>query len=43
MLADGERQRIETDVDRSIARAVEFAEASPFPDPSELLTDVRAD
>lgn len=43
MLADAERQRIEADVQRSIERAVEFAETSPFPDPAELLTDVWAD
>jgi TPP-dependent pyruvate/acetoin dehydrogenase alpha subunit len=43
MLADSERQRIEADVERAIERAVEFAETSPFPDPTELLTDVLAD
>jgi TPP-dependent pyruvate/acetoin dehydrogenase alpha subunit len=43
MLDEGEKQGIEADVDRRIDAAVEFAEASPFPDPAELLTDVLAD
>jgi TPP-dependent pyruvate/acetoin dehydrogenase alpha subunit len=42
MLADAERQRVEAEVDRSIEQAIAFAESSPFPDPSELLTDVWA-
>lgn len=43
ILEAGERQRIEADIERSIGAAVEFAEASPFPDPAELLTNVLAD
>ncbi len=34
------RQRIEAAVEQEIAAAFAFAEASPFPDASELLTDV---
>lgn len=43
MLEEGQKQRIEAEVERSIDAAVDFAEASPFPDPTELLTDVLAD
>ncbi len=42
MLEEGQRQRIEADIERSIDAAVEFAEASPFPDPADLLTNVLA-
>lgn len=42
MLEEDRRQRIEAEVERSVAAAVEFAEASPFPDPAELLTNVLA-
>lgn len=34
------RRSTEQEVDREIAEAIEFAEASPFPDPGELWTDV---
>ena len=34
------RARIEREADRKIAEAVAFAEASPFPDATELTTDV---
>lgn len=34
------RLAIATEIDQEIARAVAYAEASPFPDPSELTTDV---
>jgi pyruvate dehydrogenase E1 component alpha subunit len=43
MLEEGQKLRIEAEVERSIDAAVEFAEASQFPDPTELLTDVLAD
>ena len=43
MLEEGQKQRIEADIERCIDAAVEFAEASPFPDPAELLTNVWAD
>jgi pyruvate dehydrogenase E1 component alpha subunit len=37
------RERIDREVEAEIARAVDFAERSPFPDPSRLWTDVYAD
>lgn len=42
MLEPGERARIDTEVEQAIARAVEFAENSPFPPPHELFTHVYA-
>ena len=42
-LLDGsQRQQIERAVDAEIAAAIEFAEASPFPEDAELFTDVFA-
>jgi len=38
-----EAEEIEREVEAQIAAAVAFAEASPFPDESELLSDVFAD
>lgn len=40
MLEDRVRRAIEEDVEREIAAAFEFAEQSPFPDPSELYADL---
>ena len=40
LLPDGPRQRLEQEVDAEIRDAFVFAEASPFPDPAELFTDV---
>ena len=31
------------DIEKEIENAVAFAEQSPFPDPSELMTDVYSD
>ena len=36
------RSSIEADVENEIAAAIEFAENSPFPEPSELYTHVHA-
>jgi TPP-dependent pyruvate/acetoin dehydrogenase alpha subunit len=36
------RARIEREVEAEVEDAIAFAEASPFPEPSELLTDVYA-
>ena len=35
-----ERRRIEAEVEEEIAEALAFAQSSPFPEPSELTTDV---
>lgn len=35
-------KRIENEVRAIVAKAVDFAKASPFPEPSELYTDVYA-
>ncbi len=43
LLSDAEAKAIERDVEAQIAAAVAFAEASPFPDETELLRDVFAD
>jgi len=37
-----QRLQIEQEVAAEIAAAIEFAEASPFPDDAELFTDVFA-
>lgn len=37
-----QRRQIERAVDAEIAAALEFAEASPFPEDAELFTDVFA-
>ncbi len=39
-LDPAERERLESEVEREIAEAIEFAEKSPFPPPEELYTDV---
>lgn len=41
-LEAGVRAGIDADIERELALAIEFAEASPFPDPSELHTHVYA-
>jgi pyruvate dehydrogenase E1 component alpha subunit len=43
MLDADQRRGIESTVDRRIDAAIEFAEASPFPDPADLLAHVMAD
>lgn len=40
LLTGRERRQIEAEVEVEIAEAIEFAEASPFPEAVELLTDV---
>jgi len=40
LVPSAERQRIETEVEAEIQEAFAFAEASPFPENDELLTDV---
>jgi TPP-dependent pyruvate/acetoin dehydrogenase alpha subunit len=42
-LGRDQRTRIEAEIEEEIARAVEFAENSPFPRPEELYTDVFAE
>jgi TPP-dependent pyruvate/acetoin dehydrogenase alpha subunit len=42
MLDSGERRRIEVAIDAEIADAFAFAEASAFPGPEELATNVFA-
>jgi TPP-dependent pyruvate/acetoin dehydrogenase alpha subunit len=42
MLAANIRTRIEKEIEAEIAEAFAFAEASPFPEPGELFTDVFA-
>lgn len=39
-LCPDERQRIEAEVEEEVAAAIAFAEASPFPDARELMTDI---
>jgi len=39
-LPSARRAQIETEVEKEIADAIEFAETSPFPGPEELATDV---
>ncbi|MBE7496059.1 MAG: thiamine pyrophosphate-dependent dehydrogenase E1 component subunit alpha [Verrucomicrobiaceae bacterium] len=41
-LSEARRQEIETSIEAEIADAFQFAESAPFPDVSELLTDVYA-
>ncbi len=43
MLPADARKRIEDEVEREIAEALDHAETSPWPDPKELLKDVFAD
>ena len=43
MLDDAGREAIDQDIERKIARAVEFAEQSPWPEPEELFSNVYAD
>ena len=43
LLAAPERQQIELDVEREVSEAFDFAESSPFPEDSDLMTDVYAD
>jgi TPP-dependent pyruvate/acetoin dehydrogenase alpha subunit len=43
MLAAAVRTRVEKEVDDEVAAAFAFAEASPFPAPEELYTDVYGD
>jgi len=40
LFTESELNQLEQDVEQAIQNAIEFAEQSPFPDPSELLTDV---
>jgi len=40
---DAGREAIDQDIERKIARAVEFAEQSPWPEPEELFSNVYAD
>jgi TPP-dependent pyruvate/acetoin dehydrogenase alpha subunit len=42
MIAPEVHARIEKEIEAEIAEAFAFAEASPFPEPSELFTDVFA-
>jgi acetoin:2,6-dichlorophenolindophenol oxidoreductase subunit alpha len=42
LLSDAELESIREDVNATIERAVQFAEQSPLPDPSELTTEVYA-
>jgi 2-oxoisovalerate dehydrogenase E1 component len=42
MVQNGEIETVEQDVEAKLAKAMEYAEASPSPDPSELETDVYA-
>ncbi len=43
VLSDKDFDKIEEEAMAAVAAAVKFAEESPFPDPSELMTDVYAD
>ena len=43
MLDAPEREAIDADVEQQIAKAVEFAEQSPWPEPEELFSHVYAD
>jgi TPP-dependent pyruvate/acetoin dehydrogenase alpha subunit len=40
LVEPGERKRLEREVEEEIAAAFAFAEASPFPGPAELMSDV---
>ncbi|MBX6396341.1 MAG: pyruvate dehydrogenase (acetyl-transferring) E1 component subunit alpha, partial [Alicyclobacillaceae bacterium] len=40
LASEEELQKIEEEAEKAVAKAVEFAEESPFPDEVELLTDV---
>ena len=40
LVSSDDLRTIDGDVERAVQRAVEFAEASPLPEPEELLTDV---
>ena len=42
LLAEAELRRIENEVESELSAAVAFAEASPFPDPGDLLVDMYA-
>jgi TPP-dependent pyruvate/acetoin dehydrogenase alpha subunit len=42
LITDGDIKAIEDEVAAAVADAVQFADASPDPDPSELTTDVYA-
>lgn len=42
MLDAAGKAKIDAEIEREIAAALEFAETSPFPDPKELYTDVYA-
>jgi TPP-dependent pyruvate/acetoin dehydrogenase alpha subunit len=43
ILSGESAERIRDEVRREIEEAIRFAEAAPYPDPSELLTDVYSD
>ena len=43
MLDDAEHEAIDADVEQQIAKAVEFAEQSPWPEPEELFSHVYAE
>jgi pyruvate dehydrogenase E1 component alpha subunit len=43
MLDDDARAAIDDDIEQQIAKAVEFAEQSPWPEPEELFSNVYAD
>ena len=40
LLDEGERAAVEEEAEREIRDAIEFAEASPFPDMKALYTDI---
>jgi pyruvate dehydrogenase E1 component alpha subunit len=40
LASEKELQKIEEEAEQAVAKAVEFAEASPYPEEMELLTDV---
>ena len=42
LLAEAELRRIENEVESELSAAVAFAEASPFPEPGDLLVDMYA-
>jgi len=42
VMSDSDFQRIEAEVKEQVEQALEFAEQSPLPDPTELHTDVYA-
>jgi pyruvate dehydrogenase E1 component alpha subunit len=43
VLTDADVASIEADVEAALVEAVEFAKASPHPDPKEVMTDIYAD